>query len=323
MESRLQTEKLRMDSEILLVETKAQLHHSMFEEPRLGIHMPQSQDNQIVGEATDLFNGMSQELNALSKRIFDNTLPVQVVKVSFNNSQKGVSVLAKRIDEINKAEAAITTSLKDGPLNRELHLHAQTMEEQMQRVAKINTGLTTAMEGYKLSEFSLFDFRRSSTVAGHSGTQYIHPERKAAVNLQSPSVSSLNDTGSDYSWHNRLRGKAGCEAGGGATGGADGGASGGEGGGAAKDPPPPSDQPSDPGGTGRRYMSRQQRCINELELAKPIKIKETKKFHRNADKDFDTWWVLVQVYIEDQPEKFPKDERTIDWIEYMIHSYSA
>jgi len=28
--------------------------------------------------------------------------------------------------------------------------------------------------------------------------------------------------------------------------------------------------------------------------------------------NFDTWWVLVQVYIEGQPEKFPKDNRTSD-----------
>ena len=39
--------------------------------------------------------------------------------------------------------------------------------------------------------------------------------------------------------------------------------------------------------------------------------------------DFDTWWVLVQVYIEDQPEKFPKDERTIDWIGSLMDSYAA
>jgi hypothetical protein len=70
-------------------------------------------------------------------------------------------------------------------------------------------------------------------------------------------------------------------------------------------------------------MSRPQRCIRELEFAKPIKIKEPKKFYGNAGEDFDTWWVLVQVYIEDQPEKFPKDERTIDWIGLLMDGYAA
>jgi len=70
-------------------------------------------------------------------------------------------------------------------------------------------------------------------------------------------------------------------------------------------------------------MFRRQRPIKELEFTKSIKIKEPKKFHGNAGEDFDTWWVLVQVYIEDQPEKFPNDERTIDWIGSLMDSYAA
>ena len=60
-----------------------------------------------------------------------------------------------------------------------------------------------------------------------------------------------------------------------------------------------------------------------MEFAKPIKIKEPKKFFVKLGEDFDTWWVLVQVYIEDQPEKFPKDQRTIDWIGSLMESYAA
>ena len=60
-----------------------------------------------------------------------------------------------------------------------------------------------------------------------------------------------------------------------------------------------------------------------MEFAKPIKIKEPKKFYGKAGEDFDTWWVLVQVYIKDQPERFPEDERTIDWIGSLMESYAA
>jgi hypothetical protein len=70
-------------------------------------------------------------------------------------------------------------------------------------------------------------------------------------------------------------------------------------------------------------MSRQQSHIRELEFAKPIKIKEPKKFYGNAGEDFYTWWILIQVYIENQPEKFPKDKRTIDWIGSLMESYAA
>jgi hypothetical protein len=60
-----------------------------------------------------------------------------------------------------------------------------------------------------------------------------------------------------------------------------------------------------------------------LEYAKPINIKELKKFFGKAGEDFDTWWVLVQVYIRDQLERFPKDDQSIDWIGSLMESYAA
>jgi hypothetical protein len=50
--------------------------------------------------------------------------------------------------------AAITTTLKEMPSKRELRFHAQTMDDQMAQIAEVNTGLTIAMEGYKISESS-------------------------------------------------------------------------------------------------------------------------------------------------------------------------
>jgi hypothetical protein len=60
-ESRLQTEKVRMDSEILGVGSIAKLQDAMLQELRSGIRILQSQDNPIVGDATDLFHGIRQE----------------------------------------------------------------------------------------------------------------------------------------------------------------------------------------------------------------------------------------------------------------------
>jgi len=262
----------------------ANLQDAMLQELRSGIHVLQSQDNHTVSEATDLVNGMRQELAALRKRISDNTLQILAAKGSTQAVQKVVSVLSKWIDEVNKAMVEITTSLKNVPSKRELHLHVHTMEEALLQIAKMNMGLTTAMEGYKLSESTPFGFRRSSVTVGPTGTQYVHPQRQAAFNQQSPSVSSLRDTASEYSWHARMRGGVGSIAGG-----ADGGAAGG---GAAGDlPPPPDPPPSDHGGARTRRISRRQRRIKELEFAKPSKIKEQKKFYENTGDDFDTWWV--------------------------------
>jgi len=231
-----------------------------------------------------------------------------------------------------KTTAAITLSLKQIPTKMELQRHAQAMEEHKVQMAEINTGLTTAMEECKFSQSTPFNFRKSSIVAGPSGTH-------------------LRDTGSEYSWHAQLRGGAGSNAGagdeaaagetgnngaGGTAGGTGNDAAGGTGndtargtgndgaGGAGNgDPPPPPEPTSGDEGNGGRCPSRRQRRIQELEFAKPIKIKEPKKFFGKPGQDFDTWWILVEVYIEDQPEKFPKDQRTIVWIRSLMDSYAA
>jgi hypothetical protein len=176
-----------------------------------------------------------------------------------------LGILSKRIDETNKVLAAITESMKHIPSRRELRQYQATKDEELAQGEEINTGLTTAIEQYKFSKSTPFEFQQNA--AGPSGThQYTHPQRRPA--FQSPSVSSLRDTDSASRWNfERIR-----------------------------------------GGAGDRCMSRRQRRIKELELAKPINIKEPKKFYRNAGEDFDTLWMLVQVYIEDQPEKFPKNE---------------
>jgi predicted nucleic acid-binding Zn-ribbon protein len=62
IESRLQTEKSRIDSEVQGVGSMMNFQHAVLEELRAGIHILQSQDKQIVGEATDLFAGIRTEL---------------------------------------------------------------------------------------------------------------------------------------------------------------------------------------------------------------------------------------------------------------------
>ena len=213
------------------------------------------------------------------------------------------------MDELVRTTAAITTSLKQIPTKLELQRHASAMEEHKIQMAEVNTGLTTAMEEWKFSHSSPYNFRRPSIVAGPSGTQYVHPQTQPAFD-RSPTESSLRDTGSKYSWHAQLRGGAGSNAGAddGAAGGADGGAAGGAegiaaggagegaaGGAGSGVPPPPRDPPSGEEGNRGRRPSRRQRRMKELEFAKPIKLKEPKKFFGKPGEDFDTWWVLVEV----------------------------
>jgi hypothetical protein len=151
-----------------------------------------------VSEATNLFSGMRQELQIWSKRISDNSQRVLGVKTTIQTGQKGISVLTKRINEVNKTMAAITTLLKHIPTKGELSLHEQILEEQMALVGEVNTGLTTTMEGYKFPESLPYDFGRTLVAAGPSRTQYVLLAREANLQ-QSPSVSSLRDTASESS----------------------------------------------------------------------------------------------------------------------------
>jgi len=203
MESRLQTEKIRIVSEISGVGTMARFQEAMLQELLSGIQVLQSQDNQIVQEATDLFGGMQREMEAQSKRISDNTLQLLAVRPSTQSVQKGLSLLSKRVDEVVRTTAAITTSLKQIPTKLELQRHANAMEDHKKQLIEVNTGLTTTMEECKFSQSSPYNFRRTSIVAGPSGIQ-----RQPAFD-RSPAESSLRDTGSEYSWHAQLRGGAG------------------------------------------------------------------------------------------------------------------
>jgi len=312
MESRLQTEKTRIDSEVQGVGSMMNFQQAVLGELRSSIHILQDQDNQIVTEATDLFTGFRKEQEAQSKKVLDIGLQNFANKVAIQAIQKTVEILSLRIDEANKVLATVTDRIKDIPSKQELRQFQVTMDNSRNQLAEANTGLTTVLEQYKFSESTPLGV--SQSLAGPSGTQpFIHPQRAAA--FYSPTISSLRDTASEYSWQGGLRGGAGSAAGDGA---AEDDAAGGGG-----PPPPPDPPPSDHGGPSGRRPSRRQRRIKDLESSKPIKIKEPKKFYGKPGEDFDTWWILVQVYIKDQPERFPEDERTIDWIGSLMDSYAS
>jgi hypothetical protein len=191
-------EKVRIDSEVLGVGSLMQFQQAVLQELRTGIHVLQEKDNQIVGEATDLFAGIRAQLEPQNKKVLDNGLQTFAVKTSVEAVQKSVGILSKRIDEVNKVLATIMESMKHIPSKMEVRQHQATMDERLAQVEEINPGLTTAMDRYKLSKLTPFVFRQNA--AGPSGThQYTHPQRRPA--FQSPSVSSLMDTESAFSWN--------------------------------------------------------------------------------------------------------------------------
>jgi len=118
---------------------------------------------------------------------------------------------------------AITKSLKEVPSKKDLRDHTAAMDEQIEAVREVTTGLTTAMENNKPSESTPYNFRTVTAFA-----PAVHPERRPSFDRSSE--SSLRDTDSASTWLGRIRGGAGVEGAAGNDGGAAGGAGGAAGG---------------------------------------------------------------------------------------------
>jgi len=346
LEKRIQTERQRINLDVSGVSSQMEMQQAMLKKLRFGIHILQSQDDQIVEEASQLFQGTKTEMEAMSKRITANSILLLANQINNREIQEDIQGLMLGIESVNKTLAKIRDSLKDNPSKQDLWNHVLLMDEQTKKIQEVNTGLTTAMEGFKVSESSRFNLGlevpRITPFAQAGPSTTVHPERQRYFGSD---ASSLRATESEVSWLGRLRGRAGSEAAGGAAGGAasraadgaaggagDGAAGGGAGGasGRAGDPPPPgSGPPSDHGNNNNNNnnnnnrLSRRQRRIQDLQYAKPIKIKEPKRFEGKVGDDFETWWIMMEVYIQDQPEKFPNDKRTIDWIGSLMEKYAA
>lgn len=87
----------------------------ILEEIRSCIQILQEQDNQILGEASNSFSLMGQELEAHNTMIFVNGLQILAAKTSVPAGQKTSEVLSKCIDEVNRILASITESMKNIP----------------------------------------------------------------------------------------------------------------------------------------------------------------------------------------------------------------
>jgi hypothetical protein len=179
--------------EVQGVGSMVQFQQAILDEVRSGIHVLQEPGNQMAGEVTDLFVGIRAKLEAQSKKIVDNGLQIFAQKRSIQAIQKSVGILSKKVDEVTTVVATITQSLKTIPTKQEMQRHKITMEESLNTMAEVNTGLTMAMEQYKFSDSTPLGGQQG--VAGPS-QPYVHPERRASV--MCPSMSSLRDTGSEY-----------------------------------------------------------------------------------------------------------------------------
>ena len=188
----------------------------------------QAQDNQIVQEANSIFEAHKKELEAISKQIINCDGQLLSIKGTNIGIQRSLKEMNQKIVNVNDVLTSIKNTFKGIPSKKKLREHAAVMEDQLAQSRELNTGLTTAMEGYKFSESASYNFGRQGLQAGPSTT--VHPERQRYFGSD---ASSLRDTESEVTWIGRIRGGAASdEAAGGAADVAAGGTAGGAAGGA-------------------------------------------------------------------------------------------
>jgi len=145
--------------DVLWVGSQMYLLQSVLQELRTGIHIDQLQDNQITGQASNIFQRYCSDMHTMCNRHMDNVVQFLAKRGTNDVVQKNVKQLLKEIENVNIILSSLTWSLKELPLPKELHNHATKMENEIVRIEEVNTAVTSGLEDNKLSESSKYNFQ--------------------------------------------------------------------------------------------------------------------------------------------------------------------
>jgi hypothetical protein len=188
------------------------------------------------------------------------------------------------------------------PTKKDLESHAKAMDESLQKIQEISTGLTTHMETYKVSEST--SHKPRLVQAGPNSTQEGFTRFVDEEEYESSSVDTREDA---ERFDRSLRGGAGSGDGSPDPNLPD-----------RDNPEPPGPPPPEPPGPPPPERRKKRKAE-----VKPIKLKDPKPFEGNPGDDFDDWWVMLETFIHDQPEKFEDPGRTINWVGGFLHKYAG
>jgi hypothetical protein len=310
LEGRIRKEKSLLDHEVSGVGHQLIVQQTILDEIRGGINILSGQDNDIVREAKEAFDGITLQIQDMVKQQTSHASTLmnnkrQLVKLidefkAWKNSQQS---LENKVDQMDKYIKTLSTK-------KDMDSHAKAMDKTLQKIQEVSTGLTMHMESYKLSEST--SHKPRSDQAGPSGTQLF------TGFVDNEEYESSIETREDAECYYRsLRGGEGS----------------GEGsqntevleqldplaGPPGPNPPgPPGPNPPAPPPPGPEGRRRKRKAD-----VKPIKLKDPKPFKGNPGDDFDDWWVMLEKFIHDQPEKFEDPGRTINWVGGFLHKYAG
>jgi uncharacterized coiled-coil DUF342 family protein len=152
------------------------IQKAMINEMRQGIMILQKQDNVIIKEAGEIFQGIHKQIHDSLKKHTENGSTLL-------NHQRSIGKLQEDIKKVHMSEITLTSKMeamdklvKTLPTKQDLAIHAKAMDDTLAKIQEVSTRLTVHMEEYKMS--------RSTTHAPRSvqgGPSYTHPDRTPQV----------------------------------------------------------------------------------------------------------------------------------------------
>jgi len=314
LELRIRTEKSLLDQEVSGVGHQLMIQLTILDEIRGGINILKGEDNDIVREAKEAFDGITIQILDMVKQqtshastLMNHKRTLVKIKDNFKAWTNSQQPIENKVEQIDKYCRRL-------PIRQDLDDHSKAMDEALQKIKEISTGLTTHMENYKLSEST--SHRPRSAQQGPSGLQSGLTRFVDDGEYESTSVDTREDADQYYRFQ---RGGEGSDIGSQDANVSD-----------HNNPPAPGPSPppgplgppgpTPPGPPGPNPPERRKKRKADV---KPIKLKDPKHFEGNPGDDFDDWCVMLETFIHDQPEKFEDPGRTINWVGGFLQKYAG
>ena len=145
------------------------IQQTILDEMRGGINILNGQDNDIVREANEAFDGITMQIQDMVKQqtshastLMNHKKTLVKIKDDFKAWMNSQQAIENKVEQIDKYVRRL-------PTKQDLDGHSKAMDEALQKIQEISTGLTTHMENYKLSEST--SHRPRSAQPGPSGVQ--------------------------------------------------------------------------------------------------------------------------------------------------------
>jgi len=302
LEGGLRTWQGSIEREVSGVGGQMGFQQAITEEMRTGSTILQPQDNVIVQEVGELFHSIHEEIAGLVQKQTTNGSTLLHHKQAIITLQEESDARNTRQQSIKNMVEAMAKFMKMLPAKQDVLQHTKAIDETLSKIEEVSMGITIQMGQYKVSECA-----SHSPNSVQAGPSYTNPSERPNIDEEEngeESYTTAEDIEHEASYcYGLLRGGAGSQ-----NSTEDGNIL--QPGSPAPPPAPPASPPGPPEGQ-RRWRKPK---------VKPIKLKDPYPLKGKCGEHFDGWWVLVQTFIHDHPEKFEEKGRISNLIGAVLNN---